>query len=244
MKTLNCAALLSCLLVVGVIGCKGAPEQHDFAFDRHGWGGPDLKYTIAPVGNVIKIESGMLVNKSFRWADSEFSFEFLDNRDLVWGFRLLDLVLRPTRRRELRSQQTLVKLGPKRFVSGSRLPPGELWRLWKFDLVLDLAFVHRQKGVGYKILAGWWKERFLDNGGEAVQLEGGHDVRMRRNDWNTFCAKVTRGKLTYTLNGRPGSGWFQVDLRTNGQLGIFVHQGGPLYIRNVRLGPPEPEPAQ
>ena len=194
-----------------------------------------MKYSLAPVGNVMKIESGMLVNRDFRWAESEFSFEFLDSRDLIWGIRLLDRVFRPARRRELRRARTIVKTGPKTFTSGSKLPPDQLWRFWKFDRMLDVAFLQQRKGTGYKVLAGSWKERIFDTGLDAVEIEDGHKVKIKRNAWNKFSAKIVGGKLTYLLNGEAGSGSFQVDPRTNGRLGIFVHQGGPLYIRNLKF---------
>ncbi len=238
MRVVGCVVLCGCL-VVTVAGCRSPAVQADFQFDARGWGGPDLKYALDPSTNTITVHRGMLVNEDFRWAESRFSFEFRDRSDLVWGLRLLDRVFRGVRRADLRNTRTVVKTGPRTFVSGKDLPPDERWRLWKYDRMLDVAFVSAKKGTGYKVLGGWWYEHILGDGLAAVKVEGAHDVRIKRNAWNTFSASTLGGKFTYTLNGRPGSGSFQLDRRTNGRLGIFVKHGGPLCIRNLKFLPLE-----
>ncbi len=234
MQRLDGAAVLCGLLMIAA-GCGSTPPQHDFRYDNRGWGGPDLKYAVTPLGNVIRLDSGMLVNRDFRWAEEEFSFEFLDSRDLVWGIRLLDLVFRPARRQQLCSGRQLFATASGEFVVGNRLSPSEYWRLWEHDRVLDLAFVPDKQGQRYKILVGSWKEAYLENGLKAVEVGGTLQVNIHPDIWNTFSAKIVRGQLTYTVNGQPGPSPIRLDPRSNGQLGIFVRQGGPLCIRNLKL---------
>lgn len=228
---------ICCGLLVAAAGCRTNPG---IKFDRRGWGGPGLVYTLGGKDNTITIKRGMLMNENFRWAESEFSFEFLDQRDLVWGMRLLDDVFLAQRRRDIRSARTIILTGSKTSVPGSKLPNDQLWRLWVFDRVLDIAFTRREKGIGYKVLGGVCKQRILPGGLRAVEVKSGHDVRLKQNGWNSFSAKIVGGKFSYVLNGQPGRGTFQVDPRTNGRLGMFVGGGGPLVIRNLRLGAQPP----
>jgi hypothetical protein len=226
-----CVAALLGLLLAATAGCKGSGGVKDFDFDSHGWGGPNLTYRFDAAAKIIRIDSGMLVNRDFRWAESQFSFEFLDTRDLVWGFRLLDVVFSPMRHEALRT--TRVKIGEREFVPGRNLPPGQMW---KFDTVLDVEFRPETSGGTYKVLDGVWYESIMDNGKFGVRVTAPHAARIKQNAWNTFSARIVRGKLEYQINGEPGQGTFQIDARTNGRLGMFVQAGGPLLIRNVRLG--------
>jgi len=223
---------ICCGLLVAAAGCR---TNTGIEFDQRGWGGPGLEYALGGQDNTITIKRGMLLNEDFRWAESEFSFEFLDRRDLVWGFRLLDAVFRAARREALRN--TRVKIGDRVFVLGKDLPADQMW---KFDTVLDIEFTRDKKGRAYKVLDGVWYETILDSGKQGVRISATRDVRIKANGWNTFSAKVVGGKLTYSLNGEPGRGVLQIDRRTNGRLGIFVGSGGHLVIRNLRLGAKPP----
>jgi hypothetical protein len=225
-----------CLCVLACCGCNGPRARTDFDFGPGGWGGADLEFSRNPADGSLAIKSGMLVNRDFRWADSQFSLDFKDKPDLVWGFRLLDDTFRDMRRRDLLQSRTVIKTGPDKFYTGSNLPASEIWRLWPYDRVLDVAFVRDKDGRGYKVFGGWWQERILGEGLAAVKVEGAHDVRLKRNSWNRLTVTIQNGKITYKLNGKPGKGGFQVDPRANGRLGIAVHQGGPLVIRNLNLG--------
>ncbi|MFH1732146.1 MAG: hypothetical protein ABIF82_10935 [Planctomycetota bacterium] len=225
-------AAICCGLLIAAAGCRTNTETK---FDGRGWGGPGLEYALGGQDNTITIKSGMLMNENFRWAESEFSFEFLDRRDLVWGIRLLDAVFSAARREALRN--TRVKIGDRVFVLGKDLPADQMW---KFDTVLDVEFTRDKKGKAYKVLDGVWYETILDSGKQGVRISATRDVRIRANAWNTFSAKVAGGKLTYSLNGEPGQGALQIDPRTDGRLGIFVGSGGPLVIRNLRLGAEPP----
>jgi len=223
---------ICCGVFIAAAGCR---TNTGIKFDRRGWGGPGLEYALGRQDNTITIKSGMLMNENFRWAESEFSFEFLDRRDLVWGFRLLDEVFRAARRDALRN--TRVKMGDRVFVLGKDLPAGQMW---KFDTVLDVEFRRDRKGKAYKVLDGVWYEAILDSGKQGVRISATRDVMIKATAWNTFSAKVAGGKLIYSLNGEPGRGALQIDRRTNGRLGIFVGRGGPLVIRNLRRGAQPP----
>ena len=220
-----------CVLLVAALGGCWNSARREISFDQHGWGGPKLEYSIERDG-LISIKSGMLINEDFRWAESEFSFDFLDRRDLVWGVRLLDSVFAAARREALRN--TRLKIGDREFVVGKDLPAGQLW---KFDTVLDAEFRRDKNSRGYKVLDGVWYERILDNGRTGVRVSAPREVRIKPNAWNTFRAKVTGGKFVFSVNGVEGRGVIQIDQRTNGRLGIFVGADGPLLIRNLRLGP-------
>ncbi len=219
-----CAALLAT-----AVGCK----SHEMKFDRHGWGGPSLEYDRQAKGTTIILRSGMLVNKDFRWAESEFQFEFLDRRDLAWGIRLLDTVFSEGRRKALRD--TRVKIGDQTFVLGKDLPPEQLW---KFDTVVDVQLRRDKKSRGYKVLDGVWYESFLEDGRTGVRIRAVRDVRVKPNTWNRMRVTVDGGKVSFRINDEPDKGALQVDQRANGRLGIFLEAGGPLLIRNLQLGPP------
>ena len=224
--------VLSCLLALLAAGCNGLGERDDFTFDGRGWGGPNLKYSTVSSEKLIKIERGMLVNEDFRWAENEFSFEFLDSRDLVWGIMCLDSVFQEGRHEEL-SKRTMSKISDGVYVPGKKLPPNQLW---KYDVALDAMFIPDREGRGYKVLNIISYEQFIDQGRQAVRVVTTHNVRIRPDAWNTVSAKFHGGRLTYSINGEPGGG-AQVDQRANGRLGILVRAGtGPLLIRNVRLG--------
>jgi len=218
------------LLLLAAAGCVGTGGRDDIHFDSGGWGGPNLKYESDD--GTIEIESGMLINRDFRWADSEFSFEFFDTRALVWGFRLLDVVFSTVRREALCN--TRVKIGNREFILGKDLPPEQMW---KFDTVLDAEVGPDKNGRAYKLLDAVWYERILDGGKLGVRISAPHDLEVKRDAWNTFSVSIVRGKFEYSINGEPGSARaLQVDPRANGRLGIFLRQGGPLLIRNLRLG--------
>ncbi len=220
------------VFAVAVAGCRGGGGGVGaIDFDSHGWGGPNLAYALEDGGKTIRLESGMLTSRDFRWADSQFSFEFFDARGAVWGFRLLDTVFSSARHDALRN--TRVRIGDKEFAPGKSLP---LDQMWKFDTVLDVEFRADKSGGSYKVMDGEWYESVLENGKLGVRVSGSHDVTIRENAWNTFSARIVGGKLLYEINGRPGSGALQVDARVNGLFGIFVQEGGPLLICNLRLG--------
>lgn len=224
--------LCMCVCLAAALGGCWDSVIRDTTFDRQGWGGPKLDYSLASDG-MITIKSGMLMNKDFRWAESEFSFEFLDRRDLIWGIRLMDTVFATQRREALRN--TRLKIGDDVFVVGKDLPADQLW---KFDTVLDAELRRDEKSRGYKVLDGVWYERILDSGKTGVRVSAPCDVRIKPNTWNTFSAKIAGGKFVFALNGVENRGVIQIDQRTNGRLGIFVRADGPLLIRNLRLGPP------
>ena len=220
-----------CVLgAAAIFGCWGC-AQNEISFDRHGWGGPKLEYSSGS-GGQMTVKSGMLMNEEFRWAESEFSFEFLDQRDLVWGIRLLDSVFAAARREALRN--TRLKVGDREFVLGKDLPADQMW---KFDTVLDAEFRRDKTSQGYKVLDGVWYERIQESGKTGLRVTAPREVRIKPNAWNTFKAKISGGKFVFSINGVQGRGAIQVDRRTNGRLGIFVGSGGPLLIRDLRLGP-------
>lgn len=223
---------ICCGLLIAAAGCRTNTE---IKFDERGWGGPGLEYTLGGQDNTITIKAGMLMNKDFRWAESEFSFEFLDRRDVVWGFRLLDAAFSAARGEALRN--TIVKIGDRVFVLGKNLPAD---KMWKFDTMLDVEFTRDKKGRAYKVLDGVWYETILDSGRKGPRISATRDVRIKANGWNTFSARIAGGKLTYSLNGEPGRGALQIDPRSNGRLGIFVGSGGHLMLRNLRLGAKPP----
>jgi len=225
---------ICCGLLAATAGCR---TDTGIQFDERGWGGPGLEYTLGGQDNTITIKAGMLMNKDFRWAESEFSFEFLDRRDLVWGVVLLDSVFAGARLEDLR-RKNLSKTREGRYRLGRELSAGELW---KYDMVADLMFAADSAGRSYKVLSVLSYERFLDGGTQGVLLRGVHDVRVTRNAWNKLTVKVEKGKLTYTVNGRPGQGVIQVDPRANGRLAILGYKKtGPLRIRNLQLGAKSP----
>ena len=230
MKPLHLAVLACCLAAASAAGCNNAPKKHAFEFDAQGWGGPKLKYKLTSNNNMIRIERGMLMNKDFRWAGRRFSFEFLDRRDLVWGFRLLDQEFTGLRRDAFRN--TMFKIGDKKYVPGKRLPEDQMW---KFDTVVDVLFLIDEKGRSYKVLDAVWYQGLQKNGKLNYRVKATHDVRVRRDTWNTFTVELVGGKVMYWVNGKPGSGTFQVNLRLNGRLGIYVEKGGWLYVRNVKF---------
>jgi len=223
-------------LAVCLLGCESA-EVKSFHFDGAGWGGPGLQYTADAAADTIQLAQGMLVNEKFRWAESSFSFEFLDRQDLVWGFRLFDDVFQPERRKNLQSS-TMVKVGPKKYVPGRKLTAEQIASYWQNDVVAEVALQRDVSGRRYKVLAGWWDERILEAGASAVRVEGVQEVHLKPGTWNTFSAQIACGKLTYAINGQPGIGTIQVDPRCGGRLGFFVEKGGPLLIRHLKLGAP------
>ena len=212
-------------------GCVGPGPVEEFKFDARGWGGAGLEYTFDPVADSIAVRSGMLVREGFRWAESEFAFEFLDARDLVWGFRLMDSEFAEARRAALRDQRFTI--GGKEFTPGRDLPADQLW---KFDVVVEAVVVAEPKGRAYKVLDAEWCGRLPEDGRTGVGLSARLDLQVRRGAWNTFRARVRKGEMTCWVNGREGSGTLQVDPRANGRLGLFVATGGPLRIRKLRLG--------
>ena len=224
-QTVICVSLAAALG-----GCLGS-ARHEIDFDRQGWGGPKLEYS-AEADGLITVKSGMLISEDFRWAESEFSFDFLDRRDLAWGVRLMDSVFAAQRREALRN--TRLKIGDREFVVGKDLPADQLW---KFDTVLDAEFRRDKKGSGYKILDAVWYQRILDSGRTAVRVAAPSKAAIKPSTWNTFHARVSGGKFVFTVNGVGGGGAIEVDRRANGRLGIFVTSDGPLLIRNVRLVP-------
>ena len=219
------------------------PGRTDFDFNGAGWGGPDpkyspdpLRYTHNPTTNTFTLLGGMLLHRDFRWAEAEFSFDFMDRRNLVWGFRLFDEVLAKGRHEELRT--TWVKIGEKKYVLGlpENLPPEQMW---KFDLVLEVRFRIDKDGRGYKILEGHGYKKMRDKGVAGVRLEAVQDAQIKSNTWNNFRAKVASGALTYWINGRKSAEPLQLDPKTNGRLGLFVEAGrGPLAVRNLKLAGP------
>lgn len=220
-----------CVSLAAVLGgCWGAAGR-EMNFDRHGWGGPKLEYSTERNG-LVTVKGGMLTNEDFRWAESEFSFDFLDRRDLVWGVRLMDSVFAKPRREALRN--TRLKIGDREFVVGKDLPADQLW---KFDTVLDAEFRRNKNSRGYKVLDAVWYERILDSGKTGVRVSAPREVTIKPNTWNTFRAKITGGKFVFAVNGVEGRGVIQIDRRANGRLGIFVSADGPLLIRNLRLEP-------
>jgi len=226
-----CAAAVCGLLVLAAAGCNGPSRKKDFEFDGSGWGGADLEHRSSPSTGTFQIESGLLLNRDFRWADSEFSFDFFDTPDLKWNLVLLDSVFLSARRKDLRD--TWIKTAPKKFELGKDLGPAQLW---VFDRVAEMGFRRDQKGTTYKVLDAWWYPRIRDEGRQAdVRLKLVYDVRVRRSSWNTFRAKVAGGRLTYWVNGEAGKDPITIDARANGRLGIFVQKGVPLRLRNFRL---------
>jgi hypothetical protein len=225
---LGCAALL-------VAGCASnqALTIRQIEFDTRGWGGPNLDYEVDPRTGEILLRSGMMVHRDFRWGSSEFRFDFHDTRDLVWGIRLLDSVFRPARRADLR--KTWVKVGPKNWKRGREIPPEHLLA---HDAVAEMSFVPDPTPNAYKLMRGRWDVRILDEGLEAVRVEGQRALNIRRGQWNQFRVRVDDGEVTYWLNGRRGETGekpIRIDSRANGRLGIVIQSGGPLRIRNLRF---------
>jgi len=238
MSRVCCAVALCGLVTLALAGCNSAPTKKGFEFDNSGWGGAGVKYEADPAQEAFKVQSGLLLNRDFRWADSEFSFDFFDTPDVKWTLVLLDSVFLEARRKDL--HDTWIKTAPKKFELGKDLGPAQLW---VFDRVAEMKFRRDRKGASYKVLDAWWYPRIRDEGRQAdIRLKLVYDVRLRRNSWNTFRAKITRGKLTYWVNGEQGKDPFEIDRRANGRLGIFVQPGVPLRLRNVRLGPAAPQP--
>jgi diadenosine tetraphosphatase ApaH/serine/threonine PP2A family protein phosphatase len=238
MRRARWAVLLCALLGATLAGCNGTQGALDIRFDDRGWGGPNLEYSVDSATKGIRIERGMLINKDFCWAGSEFSFEFLDTRDLVWGFRLLDEVFAAARREALRTAK--VKIGDREFVPGRGLPADQMW---KFDTVLDAECRPEKDGKTYKVLDVVWYESILENGRLGVRVSAPYEVRIRPQVWNKFSAQIVNGKLTYAVNGEACKSPLQMDKRMNGRMGIFVLKGGPLCVRNIQLGAPAPRAA-
>ena len=214
----------------GTIRTRTPAARPVVTFAPKDWEGPGLKYTIDRSANTLKIESGMLMHKTFRWAGSRFSFQFLDSKDLVWGIRLLDSVFKTSRREALRSDW--IKLGDKKFRLGEKLPEGQLW---KFDVVLHATFSPDDRPKSYRVLDASWHRRALRKGVRALRLSGRFDVSIKRDAWNHMSVSIADGKLTYSVNGTHGERRLELDPETNGRLGIFVDAGGPLEVRNLRL---------
>lgn len=233
MRRFRYLVFLACLAPLALGGCRGPGKVREMTFDGAGWGGPNLKYTADAAAKTLRVEAGMLVNRDFRWAGSEFAFEFFDMRELVWGVRLMDLNFAPARYEALR--KTWMRLGEKKFVVGAELTAEQLW---KFDTVLEAEFHLDKVSRIYKVLdvAAWG--RLDQDGKEAERISGTHEVPVRQNSWNSFRATVVDGKLTYWVNGEKGRAVIELDPRTNGRLGIFVVGGAPLQIRKLTLGTP------
>jgi len=229
---------LCALLILGAAGCNGTKSNgllaEDFTFDGSGWGGLNLKYAHVRGSGELSLASGVLFDRDFRWRNSEFSFEFFDRPDLVWGIVLLDDQFREERRRLL--ENTVIKTAPSTYDPAHK---SAAEYLWTFDRVLEIQLVPVSSGLGYKVLRGWWKSRILKGGVEAVQTSGTKGARIRRNAWNSFRMKVSAGEVEYAINGVvcAEAHRLQVDRRTDGRLGLFVYQkGGPLLIRKLTLG--------
>ncbi|MFO7899491.1 MAG: hypothetical protein R6V58_10590 [Planctomycetota bacterium] len=225
--------ILFCVLVALLAGCKTAPPT-DFEFDRHGWGGPDPQYTRRPESDGLELKPGVVFKQEFRWQDSTFSLEFLDKPDQVWGVVLTDFTFRGKRRRAL--DKTVIRTpGPKQFYLGRELGIDQLWPKYR---VAELTLRRGGEGRPYKILDCWWHHDVID-GKQNVRLTTTHDLRVRPNKWNELTVAVRRGRLTYTLNGRPcgEARALQIDPEANGRVGFFVYKNdGPLMLRNLRFG--------
>ncbi len=206
---------------VAGIGCKNAPSE---------WGGLKPVYSIDPQDGSICLEQGILIRQDFRWADAEFSFEFLDTPALVWNLYLFDDAFLEARRKEVRTGY--FKIGDKLFVPGKNLPEDQLW---KFDVVVDIEFRDDEKAGRYKVADAVWYPSFLESGKLAYRVKATHDVRIEPQRWNKFRAKISGGILIYWVNDAPGAGTLQVDRRANGRMGFLASKGGPLRIRNLRL---------
>lgn len=223
---MRCSALVILFCAAGVfsgIGCKSATSD---------WGGPKLVYSVDPQDGSICLERGILIHRSFRWADSEFSFEFFDTPALVWNLYLFDDAFLEARRKELRTGYFKIK--DKVFVPGKDLPEDQLW---KFNVVVDIEFRDDEKAGRYKVADAVWYQSFHESGKLAYRVKGTHDVRIEPQRWNKFRAKVSGGALTYWVNDVPGAGTLQVDKRANGHIGFFVSKGGALRIRNLKMTP-------
>ena len=228
MKAFGLAGLLCIVLSAGATGCRNSAVEGAIPFDNDGWGGPNLAYTYDRAKDCFTVRNGMLMSRDFRWAGSDFSFEFLDTRELVWGFRLLDKVFSAERRAAL----GLVKIGEKKYAFAKDLPADQMW---KFDTMLDVVFTLDTRGRGYKVLVQNGYVRLLDRGRRGARVRVTHDVRIKRNTWNRFSARVAGGKITYSINGEQAATPLQVDARADGRLGVYLETGGPLLIRNLKL---------
>lgn len=230
-------AILTCLPAVllsfAAIGCASA--KNDFDYDKNGWGGDNLKYAVS--GDTIQLGSGMMVNRDFRWAGGEISFEFQDTPDLVWGIKLLDLRFRPERRARICSDKQLVRdqKGAAPYV-GTKFPKSDYWKLWRFDSVFDFKFYADAKVAPYKALGAVWNSSLQEDHVTACVGSNSLPVDIQRNEWNTLRVQIANGECRYWINGVPNPvGQIKIDPRYDGQLAVFVEGGGPLCIRNLRL---------
>ncbi len=217
-------------------GCLGATPRHDFPFDESGWGGDNPDYTIDVTGDIV-LRGQLLVNRDFRWANNRFSFEFKDSANLIWRLLLFDERFRGERRRKLLGKKSLLRVAGGKPMLGVQVPPDRYWTLWSYDIVLAAEFLRDTTGPGYKVFATRWTVQVddadLSRRAETVANQG---VQLIRGGWNKLEVQIQDGNLTYTLNGRKGSGAFQMDSRLRGRLGFSVARGSVLHIRKLKLG--------
>lgn len=222
-------AILGLMLAGALGGCVST--KNDFSYDKNGWGGADLKYVAGPDG--IQLDSGLMVNRDFRWAGGEVSFEFLDRPDIFWGIYFLDLTFRAERRAKITGDTQLVHTQDGTFV-GMKLPKSQYWTLWPFDKVMR--FVFCSDGTT-KIMEAEWYTALLEDHLTACRASSSRPADIQPG-WNTMRIRIENGQCAYWLNGKENViGTIRIDSRYNGQFGFFVKSGGPLLIRNLQMTP-------